>query len=358
MTGTSLDALDVAVVEIRGERLRMKLGAVERFLSRPLGELQQPLRNLAEQKPTTAGEIAELSRRFAEFHAEAIAAALDGRTPDLIVCHGQTVFHRPPTSWQLFSPAVVAERFRCPVVSDLRSADLAAGGQGAPITPLADWVLFAAAGERRAVVNLGGFANFTLLPRAADGPDADAAVAAVRGGDICACNHVLDEAARRLLKQPFDRGGLNAAKGNSLPVIRDSLLAVMRGQARTGRSLGTGDELARWFESLPAHAAADDVLRSICAAIAAVVVERIGDSDRIVLAGGGARNRTLEAEIRDQAGRAVARSDELGVAAEAREAIAMAVLGALCADRVPITLSAVTGVRNPAPIAGVWAGTP
>jgi anhydro-N-acetylmuramic acid kinase len=164
MTGTSLDGIDLALVEVTGTGLGMS-ARFARGLSAPLGPAADSLRALAAQEPMTAGQVARLSLQFAAAHAQALTDLLGGERSDLVCIHGQTVFHAPPASWQLLNPFPIARAASAPVVYDLRQADLAAGGQGAPITPIADFVLFRHAQESRAVVNLGGFCNVTLLPR-------------------------------------------------------------------------------------------------------------------------------------------------------------------------------------------------
>ncbi|MGH7290698.1 MAG: anhydro-N-acetylmuramic acid kinase, partial [Myxococcota bacterium] len=166
MTGTSIDGIDIALTRIEGRGLDMR-ATLAWHVSQGLGELGPQLRQAADQQPMTAGQFARLAWDFGLLHADAIDASRKKHTsspPDLIVAHGQTVFHQPPISWQILNPAPIAARFDCPVISDLRQADLAAGGQGAPITPLADWVLFRHEKHRRAIVNLGGFCNVTVLP--------------------------------------------------------------------------------------------------------------------------------------------------------------------------------------------------
>lgn len=133
MTGTSLDSLDVALVEIHGTGLELRADVV-RCLTRPLGSLTGPLRALAAQQPATAGRISTLARELATLHVYALHELVGEEPVDLIAVHGQTVFHHPPASWQLINPAPIAQALRTPVVFDLRAADLAAGGQGAPIT--------------------------------------------------------------------------------------------------------------------------------------------------------------------------------------------------------------------------------
>ncbi len=354
MTGTSLDGIDVALGIVTGHGLEVRM----RFLQHQSGALQtlvNGLRDAAEQRPLTAERLATLSWQLGELYAARIESALAGDAqPDLIAVHGQTVFHRPPVSWQLVNPAPIAERFGCPVVGDLRQADLAAGGSGAPITPMADWVLFRNEARRRAIVNLGGFCNMTLLP-AAGGDDQ---LLRIEGFDLCACNHVLDAVAREALHQPFDRDGAAARAGAERPELVTDLQRLLRGQRAAGRSLGSGDELIDWVRRRLDRHLPEDLARSAVCAIAATIAEatQAAEVDELVLAGGGALNLTLREQIEERSECAVIDSGQLGVPVQAREALCMAILGALCADGIPITLPQVTGCRPPAPLSGVWWG--
>lgn len=364
MTGTSLDALDAALVRIAGTGLSMT-ATVLRTYSVSLGPLAAPLRALAEQQPAPARLIAALSRDLALLHAEAISRVLASAAPldraDLICVHGQTVFHAPPLSWQLMNPAPIAEALRTPVVYDLRAADLAAGGQGAPITPIADYIFFRSPEEPRLVVNLGGFCNVTVLPRATEDRQRDATL--ITGRDVCPCNQLLDAIARRCLGRPYDEGGRVAAAGAPDPDALDDLRALLREFERPHRSLGTGDEVALWLNRYAPTLPTPDLAATACAAIAEAIARagpRRGSASpgaaptRFILAGGSVHHVALVDMIREAAPGPVSISDEHGVAAPFREAAEMAVLGALCEDRVPITLPQVTGSREPAPVAGSW----
>ena len=207
----------------------------------------------------------------------------------------------------------------------------------------------------RAVVNLGGFCNVTLLP-ARKGRDDAAWLAAVRGADVCACNHVLDAAARRALGKPFDDSGAGALRGApSDPAVRE-LTTALEAQARAGRSLGSGDESLAWVERHADRLSPDDLLASAAKAVGECIARALTPfaPALVLVAGGGAHNRALVGHIARAVGAHVSRTDEHGVPIGAREAAAMAVLGALCADGVPITLPAVTGVSSPAPLSGAW----
>jgi anhydro-N-acetylmuramic acid kinase len=344
MTGTSLDAIDVAALAIDGHGLEMRV-KIESQVMLPLGDVGKRLRALAEQQPMTAADIARVSHDFAMLHVEAIKEACGRKKPDLIAVHGQTVFHQPPLSWQVMNPAPIAWAMSSNVVYDMRAMDLAAGGQGAPITPIADWVLFRHNGERRAIINLGGFCNVTRLP-------AHEQVRHIDGGDVCACNQLLDRMARALLDQPFDRDGQTALRGTVDGDAKADLVRMLSKQADGGRSLGTGDELGEWAERHAMEEVAD-TLRTACAAIAEVIVAKAQPTDRLVLAGGGVRNRALVEEIRDRCTVEVSTTDDLGVPATLREACAMGILGALCEDVIPITIPRITGVAK-APLSGSW----
>ncbi len=352
MSGTSLDAIDAALVRIEGRGLKLSAAALH-FASVSLHSLREPLRALSLRQPAQVADIAELSRAFSLLHLDPIREVLQTERADLIAVHGQTIYHRPPASWQLLTPALIARGAATAVVFNLRAADLAAGGQGAPITPIADYILFRHPTESRAVVNLGGFANFTGIPPARGDGHAEN-LARVRGGDLCACNQLLDGLARRCLNMPFDRDGATAARGHLVTELRLALIERLGEQARSGRSLGSEHEPHAWLDAIAADHAPADVLATACDAIAATIADALPPGERILLAGGGALNATLRARIAAHAAAPSATTDSLGVPAAQREAVAMAVLGALCQDRVPITLPQITGCAAPAPVAGEW----
>ncbi len=359
-----MDAVDAALVVVEGHGLGIR-ASVHRCATGPLGPLARTLREFAEGRPATAAQVAGLAREFALRHVDVVRDVARGDRIDLIAVHGQTVYHAPPVSWQLLAPAPIVEALRAPVVFDLRAADLAAGGQGAPITPLADWVLFRHEAETRAVVNLGGFANYTLLPAGGGRDDAasEDAVNGIRGGDICVCNLLLDAIARRWFNSPFDEDGRRAGSGQTQTDLRDALVGLLTDQASAGRSLGTGDELIAWLNECGGAHRPEDLAHSACDAVGFVIATAVRDAARghapvplrrILLAGGGVHNCVLASALQQHAHVEVQTTEAFGVPVSHREAAEMAVLGALCQDGVPITLPQITGVRAPATVAGVW----
>ncbi|MDP8239627.1 MAG: anhydro-N-acetylmuramic acid kinase [Candidatus Hatepunaea meridiana] len=361
MTGTSIDGIDAALVKIEGNGLSLKAVFVQ-GICEPLGDIAKPLRKLSLQQSMTAGQIAKTAHDFAILHLEVIRKLTGKQSLDLAAIHGQTVFHQPPLSWQLINPAPIAYGLSVPVVYDLRAADLAMGGQGAPITPLADFILFRSETEQRCIVNLGGFCNITILPASAvalASSSADSNNAAgtaalhIEGKDVCSCNQLLDRISGAFFQQSYDENGKHAAQGSIQAEPFEELICLLNEQATNQRSLGTGDELQKWLDEYRDRYTAKDIARTACAAIAETIGRNCKPADRLIIAGGGVRNKTLWKEIVSRAVVPIEMTDSYGVPSQYREAVAIAILGALCQDRIPITFAQVTGVEDP-PISGSW----
>ncbi|MDD9823325.1 MAG: anhydro-N-acetylmuramic acid kinase [Gammaproteobacteria bacterium] len=299
----------------------------------------------------------QLGRLYAQA-ANRLKQAAGEPAPAVIGCHGQTIRHGPdgefPFTWQLGNGAEVAHLTGLPVVADFRAADLAAGGQGAPLAPAFHHAVFADAGESRAVVNLGGIANITHLP-AAD------AKTPVTGFDTGPANTLLDDFCRRHFDAPFDDRGAHAGAGTVNRRLLEALLAdpyFARPPPKScGREHFNRDWLARIidaereFSALPPA----DVLATLTMLTAATVGDQLKRLKpavaRVYVCGGGARNRTLRAMLGARAGLDIADTAALGIAPQWVEACAFAWLALQTMRRAPATLPSVTGASKPS-IAG------
>lgn len=369
MTGTSLDALDACLVRIvnRGPAMQAFLAGHQ---SHSLASLREALLTLASDQPQTALVYMRTARRFGEMHAHAIQQLCRTFLPEqaalsLIAAHGQTICHRSGErlSWQLLDPWPITRQLGTPVVYDLRQADLVADGEGAPITPMADWLLFRDAGRSRAVVNLGGVCNMTLLP-------AGTGCEHVAAGDVGPCNLLLDGLARHLFNEPYDADGRRAASGHVRRALVEEIDRHISAAMDEARTLGREQFSDRWItrlisackreESEGGDVDRSDLLASAVEAVARRIAAdaRLRGVEEVIVAGGGAKHPGLvQALSRHLPRTSVTRSEALGVPVDAREALAMAVLGALCHDGVAITLPQVTGATAPG-VAGTWAGLP
>lgn len=369
MSGTSADGIDAVAAEIGDERPRPHVQVLAHAHHDYPDPLRAQLLAAAEGIPLTASDLARLHVRVGEEHAAAAQTLLARSRLERdaiagVAMHGQTVAHLPDewprATLQIGDAARVAEAVRRPVLADFRSADVAAGGEGAPLVPFADWVVFAEEGRGRAVQNVGGIANLTYLA-----PDARAA--SVVAFDTGPGNMVVDAIVARLTggRERLDRDGARAARGRvDEELVQRALSHPYFAEAppkSTGReSFGTAfvDDLVGAAEHLPE----DDLVATATAITARSVADAYrrfllprGRVDEVVVAGGGARNGALMAMLRAALGEVPVRpSDELGVPAEAREALAFAVLGAFALRGETNTLPQCTGAQRAVVAGAVW----
>ncbi|HEX6057846.1 MAG TPA: anhydro-N-acetylmuramic acid kinase [Gemmatimonadaceae bacterium] len=360
MSGTSLDGISAAAVRFRerGGGLEPELLA---FVVRPYDETQRR-RLAAALAGTTPAEYCRLAFDLGDWLAGAatavVAEAGVPRADVRAVCsHGQTVWHEPGHStWQFGESAVIAERTGIDVISDFRVADVAAGGQGAPLVPMADALLFSTATGFRALQNLGGIGNVTVVtPR---GAPTLAGVRAFDTGPGCA---VVDGVVRTLFPSlPYDVDGALARRGAPVRAVVDRLLDEPYFRAEPPKSTGRELFSAAYVERLVAlcraerdGASDEDVVatavaltaRSIGDAYARFVPEPLAD---VLLSGGGAKNPALvDAIAAELPGRRVRRFDDEYFDGEAKEAVAFALLGWLHLRGRAGNVLGATGARGP-----------
>lgn len=360
MSGTSLDAVDGALTAFDADgRPSQTLATASRpidgSLHAALSSLQRPADGDLE---TAAAAGIDLARRYAEVVADLLEkAGIDARAVTAVGAHGQTVRHRPERGYtiQVLAPAVLAEACGIDVVADLRSADLAAGGEGAPLVPAFHQVVFGVPGTARAVVNIGGIANVTALT--GDG--------SVTGHDTGPGNTLLDAWILRHRGLPFDDDGQWAASGS----VDQPLLARWLGDPyfsrrppkSTGRDLFHAAWLAQRGGERLATLAPADVQATLLELTARSIVDDLARTGlpSVFVCGGGARNGALMGRLasllaRVLPGASVQSTAALGVDPLAVESTAFAWLALRRIDRQPGNLAAVTGARGPRILGAVY----
>ena len=360
MSGTSLDGVDSVTVRLARTDGLLAWEVLDRSATPYQSDIRERL--LAAIDPARAGVvlITELHQQVGQVYAEVVAAAQERSAIDLVALSGQTIFHiprpDPARGWsvkstlQIGEAAVVTERCRVTTVSEFRQSDVAAGGQGAPLVSFSDHLLYSEPGVGRAVLNLGGIANFTYLP--ADG-DPAGVVAFDTGPASC----IIDEAMQRFLGQERDEGGNVAASGAADPAALQRLLDdpyfALGIPKTTGREAFYLDAaLARGWPAGALPATADLVATltqltalSVAAAAAVELVPR--GLDEVLVAGGGARNQELLRLLRQSLPVPTRTFADLGFDDKDRETLAMAVMGYMAFHGEPNVLPGATGAGGP-----------
>jgi anhydro-N-acetylmuramic acid kinase len=365
MSGTSADGVDVAFVRLRG------LGSYLHFellghhhLDYPK-QLRQAVLAAMNAGKTSVAELSQLNFRLGEFYAEAVLLARKKtRAPmvDLVGCHGQTIYHQGEAApylgkkitctWQTGEGSVVASRLGVPVVSDFRPADMAAGGQGAPLVPFLDYAIFRDKHMGRIVQNIGGIANLTAISAGSRPED-------MMAFDTGPGNMVIDQLMQILFHQPYDHNGAVAHSGAVIePVLEQALRAPYFKQKppKTAGREEFGSEYARAFLRKCARASKPDIIATATALTArsiAGAVERFvlpgGKYRQCIVSGGGAKNETLMKMLAEEIAKLGLRlrySDDYGVPSQAKEAVAFALLAYQTWHRQPGNVPSATGAEK------------
>ena len=371
MSGTSADGIDVALARISGAAPAIGAKFEGHYHVRFPGRVREAILRLANGGPTTTAEISQLNFVLGEeFERAAIAACKKWRVGlrqiSLIGSHGQTVFHqgaaapflgrRVASTLQIGEPSVIAERTGVMTIGDFRPADMAAGGQGAPLVPFVDYFLYRDARIGRVALNIGGIANLTAIP------------AAARPGQLIAFdigpgNMVIDaivEASTRG-RAHYDRDARLAIRGKLLPTLLSTLLKESYLRKRPPKTAGREQFGREYAQKILAwgkrhRAPTEDLIRtatvftslSIADALRKFVLPRMRVHELIV-AGGGARNPLLMAQLAASLPEIeIVPASKFGIPAEAKEAFAFAVLAYEAYHGRANNLPSATGARHPA----------
>jgi anhydro-N-acetylmuramic acid kinase len=372
MSGTSADGIDVAFTRITPNPQDpafpdLKLLAHAGFPFPPA--LRRAVLAAMNAQAIATAELARLNWRLGQAYSEALGVALE-RSPcrlDLIGCHGQTIYHQATPArylgrdaactWQIGEMAMLAEQGGVPVVSNFRPADMVVGGQGAPLVPLLDYVLFRHPTRGRVLQNLGGIGNLTALP-------ANAGPLQVVAFDTGPANMLIDQLMQQLFGKSFDRGGKTGARGTVIKSLISSRLREPFFTARPPKSAGReqfGSDYAASFLAAcqKAGGSREDTIASVTAltaqsvglAYSSFLLKKMRPAPvDFIVSGGGARNLTLMQMLRQQLepmGCTVLASDDLGLPAEAKEAAAFALLAYETWHRRPGNIPSATGAARP-----------
>lgn len=371
MSGTSADGIDVALAEIKGAPPRLR-GKLLHHITMPMPPgLRKEVLRIAEGATCTAGEISQLNFRLgAAFANAAQTACKEFRVSlsrvALIGSHGQTIFHQgravpflgrsTASTLQIGEPAVIAASTGITTVGDFRVADMAEGGQGAPLVPYADWLLYRDEKLGRVSLNLGGIGNVTVLPAAAK-------PAQVTAFDTGPGNMLIDALVWHFTKkkQRFDRGARLARQGQ---VIAPLLKALLRDPyLKLGPPKSTGREYygRAYFQELlrlgkKHRAAPSDLIRTTTEFTVDAVVDALKrfvlpktKIHQLIVSGGGARNPLILAQLTAALTPIeVLPSSKLGVPEDAKEAYAFALMAHETLQRRPSNLPSATGAERPA----------
>jgi anhydro-N-acetylmuramic acid kinase len=353
MSGTSADGIDAVLLRIQSVSRRhgpRVLAHVHRAYPAQIRD------DLLRPEKLDVGRIAELHFSLPRLYAKAVSALPGWQRAAICGAHGQTVWHAPPPArpactLQIGSSAVLAQALGIPVVSDLRGADVAVGGQGAPIVPFAHWFFTPASACPRLVVNFGGICNLTYVTKDLDG---------VLAYDVGPGMMLSDAFAQRASggRLDYDRNGVLSRSGRVIESLVADITAHPFVARRAPKSTGREDFGAHFFEPLfrrYRRARPADVARSLLVATASILRrsverERRMDADlgEVLLSGGGGKNPVLADEVRALFPRAVVHVAADGVfAPEHHEAAAMALIAARTAAGLPSSLPAVTGAPWP-----------
>lgn len=339
MSGTSLDGVTVAAVDLKGRKWEL----LEFFTVPYPKALRERLLAVSNAEAHT-GEIARLNFELGEQYAKAVRRLQS--TPVLIGCHGQTVFHGNGCTLQLGEAQVLAERTGVPVVSNFRPRDIAAGGQGAPLVPFVDYLLFRHPRKSRVLLNIGGIANVTLLP-------ANAKPEEVVAFDTGPGNMVIDQLAWIITKgrQNYDRDGRLAANGQPISQLLQALLRDKYYRRQSPKSCGR-EQYGREFVAnlLATQLDLHDLLATATILTAVTVYEAIAPfaPDELIASGGGTKNPQIMNHLRGLMPKTLVQtSDNYGLPAESKEAVAFAILARQTWLRRPGNLPSATGASHP-----------
>ena len=370
MSGTSADGIDVALVSIQGRGFRSRLKLLAHSHTAYPIQVRRAVLAAMNATSTSVADLSRLNFLLGDLYANAVLSAQRSARVqcELVGCHGQTLYHQGSTqpfmgrrlacTWQMGEAAIIAAKLGVPVVSDFRSADMAAGGTGAPLVPFLDYVLYRHPRFGRIVQNIGGIANLTAIP-------AGATPEQVIAFDTGPGNMVIDAVTEKLFGKPYDREGRLAARGKPLDNALRELLRQPYFRKRPPKTAGReqfGREFVSEFLRRCGRADKHDIVatataltaRSISIAVRKFVLTGKAPNAsfrEFIVSGGGTKNATLMRMVREELspfGLRLRTSDELGLPSDAKESAAFALLAYETWHHRPSNIPSATSAKRPA----------
>ncbi len=364
MSGTSLDGIDVAIIDITGSGFKSKINVLTSHSVPYPRKVREALMSVSNAN-TQTGDISRLNFLLGELYVEALEETVERaeiplNTIKLIGCHGQTIFHegqgaqylgkRVSSTFQIGESSVISERTGIDVVSNFRERDMAAGGKGAPLVPYLDYLLLRHRGRGRVAINIGGIANLTAIP---PNTSTDRVIAFDSGPG----NMVLDQLVSRITsgRQTFDRDGAIAASGVPDPKLLAKLLRDKYFRAKPPKTAGREQYGADFVSKLlDTELSSEDLVATATALTAESIALGVRNFvlsemrvDEVFVSGGGTHNATLMAMLRKAMDPIpVMLTTEMGLDVDAKEAIAFAVMAYETAHLRPSNVPMATGARK------------
>ncbi len=375
MSGTSVDGIDAALTDVSGEGYAVEARLIKGITYPYPADVRSRILALCDNQPTTLSELADLDDAIAYHFIQAIRALdIDLATVDLIGSHGQTLHHRPPTQSQLGHTLQlgrgdsIAKETNCPTVSNFRVADIALGGQGAPLVPLIDACLLSQPDYDLAVQNVGGIGNVTYLPAWEKSKTISAAPSAnIRGWDTGPGNALIDWAVSKLSQgsKKYDENGSWAEQGTPNQALIEKWLQhpffKQPPPKSTGRELfSTSYAEKRWQDAQEKNLCDEDFLATLTDFTAATIELSYRQflpqiPAEILIGGGGSRNQYLMSRLQQRLPTSkVLSTDERQLDADYKEAIAFAILAYWRWHNVPSNLPSVTGASRLCRLGEIW----
>jgi len=371
MSGTSADGIEVALARISGAPPHLNATLLNHTSIDFPAKLRKEILRVAEQQPISAGDLSQLNFRLGEVFAEAALTAcrrfrIAPKEIALIGSHGQTIFHqgqpvpyfgrKTASTLQIGEPAIIAARTGITTVADFRPADMAQGGQGAPLVPYADYILYRHKTLGRVSLNLGGIANVTVIP-------ANAKPSQVFAFDTGPANMLIDALVAHFTKgrRSYDKNATLAQQGRSIPALVDTLMRDPYLKLAPPKSTGReyyGRAYLQKFLALGKrhHAKPNDLIRAATIFTALSIVDALSrfvlpktKIDQLIVSGGGSHNPLILGQISAALpGIQIVPSSQLNVPEDAKEAFAFALLAYETFHQRPGNVPSATGARGPA----------